>query len=140
MWRWIAVLLLPVALLLSVACGEQDEGRVGTPSPSTSGSSYSEDDPEYQLASLDKGAVLDLDDPSIGAYARALDAAEAKCTNGRTAISDYAVNAQRLLADKGVKVTLLQAVQAIDQSIPDGSPKLDCAEIAALWVTLQMGQ
>ena len=51
--------------------------------------SYSKSDTEYQLASLEKGTVLDLNDPSIGAYARALDAAEAKCTNGRRAISDY---------------------------------------------------
>jgi protein-disulfide isomerase len=116
-------------------------GAQQTPTPQAAGASgYTESDPEYQLASLDKGTVLDLNDPSINAYARALDAAEAKCTNGRRAISDYAVTGQRLLADEGIKVTLLQAVRAIDQSIPDGSPKLDCAEIAAVWVTLQMGQ
>jgi len=137
MWRWIALLFLPGLLLLSAACEEQDGGGAGAPGGA---SSYTKNDPEYQLASLDKGKVLDLNDPSIDAYARALDAAEAKCTNGRTAISDYAVTGQRLLADKGIKVTLLQAVRAIDQSVPDGSPKLDCAEIAALWVTLQTGQ
>jgi len=141
-WRWTALLVVPLALLLA-AC-EEDDGGAGTFNPSTGasggggGSTYSKSDPEYQLASLEKGTVLDLDDPSIAAYDRALDAAEAKCTNGRRAISDFAVTGQRLLADGGIKVTLLQAVRAIDESIPAGSPKLDCAEIAAAWVTLQL--
>jgi len=135
MWRWIALLFLSALLLLSAACEEEDGGGA-----SGGASSYTKNDPEYQLASLDKGKVLDLNDPSIDAYARALDAAEAKCTNGRTAISGYATYGQQLLADEGIKVTLLQAVRAIDQSIPAGSPKLDCAAIAAAWVTLQIGQ
>jgi hypothetical protein len=140
MWRLIILLSLPLALLLPAACEEED-GGAGTFNPSTGGSgatTYSKDDPAYQLASLEKGTALDLDDPSIGAYDRALDAAEAKCTNGRRAISDFAVTGQRLLADGGIDVTLLQAVRAIDDSIPAGSPKLDCAEIAAAWVTMQL--
>ena len=141
MWRWTTLLFLPLALLLLAAC-EEDDGGAGTFNPSTGGSggatTYSKSDPAYQLASLEKGTTLDLDDPSIGAYDRALDAAEAKCTNGRRAISDFAVTGQRLLADEGIKVTLLQAVRAIDESIPAGSPKLDCAQIAAAWVTLQV--
>jgi hypothetical protein len=135
------LLLLAAALTLVLglaACAEEEDGG-GAGAPGGA-SSYTKNDPEYQLASLDKGKVLDLNDPSIDAYARALDAAEAKCTNGRTAISGYAVYGQQLLADEGIKVTLLQAVRAIDQSIPAGSPKLDCAAIAAAWVTLQVGQ
>jgi hypothetical protein len=140
MWRWITLLFLPVALLLPVACEEQDEGHVGTSGPSTGRSSYSEDDPEYQLAVIDAGTFVDFDDPSIDAYARALDAADAKCKEGRSLVGDYAVKAQQLLADEGINVTVLQALRAIDQSIPDDSPELDCAEIAAAWVVLMTAQ
>jgi len=159
MWRWIALLLLPAVLLLTLAgCEEkEDEGGLAatptgaaspaaevppaaTPTPEPSRSGYSEDDTEYKLAVIDAGGFVDLDDPSIDAYARALDAAEAKCTDKRSLLGDYAVKAWQLLAEEGVDVTVLQALRAIDQSIPDESPKLDCAEVMAAWMVLMTAQ
>lgn len=157
--RWLMTTLIIVTLaLIALACEEEEEGAAtptpaategaspevavtpeATPTPEPSGSRYSEDDTEYKLAVIDAGGFVDLDDPSIDAYARALDAAEAKCTDKRSLLGDYAVRAWQILAEEGVDVTVLQALRAIDQSIPDESPKLDCAEIMAAWITLTRG-
>ncbi len=104
------------------------------------GASYSEDDPEYQLAVIDAGGFVPLDDPSIGTYAGLLDSLERKCSEERSLIGDQAVVATQLLADEGIIVSILEALQGIDDSIPEESPVLTCAEIAAAWVTLVVAQ
>jgi hypothetical protein len=157
--RWLMTTFIIVTLALTaLACEEEEQGAAAptppategaspeaaltpeaTPRPERSESRYSEDDMEYKLAVIDAGGVVDFDDPSIDAYARALDAAEAKCTDKRSLLGDYAVRAQQMLAEEGVDVTVLEALQAIDQSIPDESPKLNCAEIMAAWMVLMTG-
>ena len=104
------------------------------------GASYSEDDPEYQLAVIDAGGFVPLDDPSIGTYAALLDSLGAKCSEQRSLIGDVAVVAAQLLADAGIIVSSLEALQGIDDSIPEESPVLTCAEVAAAWVTLVVEQ
>ena len=140
--RWIVLLFLPAVLLLVAACDDQSEG---TPAEdpaqdSETGASYSEDDTEYKLASIDAGEPLSVDDPSIGVYARLLDELGAKCEDERSESGDRAVVATRLLADEGISVTILDALRGINGSIPEDSPMLSCDEIAAAWVTLMKNQ
>ena len=104
------------------------------------GASYSEDDPEYQLAVIDAGGFVPLNDPSIGTYAGLLDSLEAKCSEERSLIGDQAVRATQLLAEEGIRITVLTGLQGMDASIPEESTTLNCAEIAAAWITLILGQ
>ncbi len=104
------------------------------------GASYSEDDPEYQLAVIDAGGFVPLDDPSIGTYAGLLDSLDVKCSEERSLIGDQAVRATQLLAEEGIAVSALEALQGIDESIPEESPGFSCAEVAAAWITLLVGQ
>ena len=101
---------------------------------------YSEDDSEYQLAVLDAGGFVPLDDPVIDTYANLLDSIDPKCEEDRTLIGDQALTATQLLADEGISVTILEALQGMDGSIPEGSVTLSCAEIAAAWVVLVSSQ
>ena len=101
---------------------------------------YSEDDPEYQLAVIDAGGFVPLDDPSIGTYAGLLDSLDAKCSEERSLIGDQAVRATQLLAEEGIRITVLTGLQGMDASIPEESTTVDCAEIAAAWITLIVGQ
>lgn len=137
MARWIAVLLLAAGVVLQVACEEE---TAKTAKSLGGASTYSEDDPEYKLASIDAGEPLSPDDPSIGAYARVLDRLDGKCQEPRSRIGDYAVTARRLLGEAGIEVTVLDALRGIDGSIPEDIPELKCDEITAAWVTLQIGQ
>lgn len=102
--------------------------------------SNSEDDPEYLLASIDAGEPLSVDDPSISAYADRLDSLDEKCEEERSLIGDQAVRATQLLAEEGVSVTVLEALEGFDESIPGEFPVFSCAEIGALWTTLVTGQ
>ncbi len=104
------------------------------------GASYSEDDPEYQLAVIEAGGFVPLDDPSIDTYAILLDSLGAKCSEERSLIGDQAVVAAQLLAEEGIAVSALEALQGIDGSIPEGSPVLSCAEVGAAWIALVVAQ
>ncbi len=104
------------------------------------GGGYSEDDPEYQLAVIDAGGFVPLDDPSIDTYAGLLDSLDAKCSEERSLIGDQAVRATQLLAEEGIAVSALEALQGIDGSIPEESPLLSCAEVGALWIALVVAQ
>ena len=140
--RWFVPFFIPAVLLLVAACEDQSEGPPAEDpaQDSETGASYSEDDSEYKLASIDAGEPLSLDDPSITMYARLLDELDAKCDDGRSESGDRAVVATRLLADEGISVTILDALRGINGSIPEDSPMLSCDEIAAAWVTLMKNE
>ncbi len=122
------------AATTEVTAEDSGEGEEG------GGASYSEDDPEYLLASIDAGEPLSVDDPSISTYARLLDSLDEKCEEERSLIGDQAVLATELLADEGLSITVLEGLQGMDGSIPEESPTLYCAEIAAACITLVVGQ
>ena len=152
------LLVILLALGAAAACdnGDDGDGEDGTTpgaaattevTPEDSGegeedggASYSEDDPEYQLAVIDAGGFVPLDDPSIGTYAGLLDSLDAKCSEERSLIGDQAVRATQLLAEEGISITVLTGLQGMDASIPEESTTVDCAEIAAAWITLIVGQ
>jgi hypothetical protein len=152
----LALLLVAVILLALGAAAACDSGNGGdeedtttpasavTPEDSgengeSDGTSFSEDDPEYLLASRDAGEPLSVDDPSIGTYAGLLDSLDEKCFEERSQIGDQAVVVIQLLADEfGISVTILEALQGMDGSIPEQSPKLkSCGVIALGWAALQ---
>ena len=108
--------------------------------PESGGTSYSEDDTEYKLASIDAGEELSVDDPSIGTYAGLLDSLDDKCNEERSLIGDQAVRATQLLADEGISVTILEALRGIDGSIPEDYTIVSCAEIGAVWIALVVAQ
>jgi len=92
--------------------------------------------PEQQLASLDAGRAVAADDSSVGAFRIRLDSLERKCTDPRSRLADYAVVVQKDLRAAGQTVTLLQVLAGIDGSVPSGATGLNCAEVAAAFLTL----
>ena len=148
------LLVILLAFGAAAACdnGDGDDGEDRT-TPATAvtpedsgengedgGASFSGDNPEYLLASIDAGEPLSVDDPSIGTYARLLDSLDEKCEEERSLIGDEAVQATELLADEGISITVLTGLRVMDGSIPEESPTLNCAEVAAAWITTLVGQ
>ena len=121
----------------TAAQGQQEQSRQEPPPRDTG--RYSDSDVEYQLAVVDKGGFVATDDSSIDLYDRALDRAERKCTDNRRRIGDYAVKDQQLLEERGIRASILELINAIDQSIPAEIAPTSCADIAALLVTLMVG-
>ncbi|MCH8066918.1 MAG: hypothetical protein IIC90_14030, partial [Chloroflexi bacterium] len=119
------------------AQGQQEQSRQEPPPKDTG--RYSDSDVEYQLAVVDKGGFVATDDSSIDLYDRALDRAERKCTDNRRRIGDYAVKAQQLLEERGIRASILELINAIDQSIPAEIAPTSCADIVAALVTLMIG-
>jgi hypothetical protein len=110
-----------------------------SPSPSTRpapAALYTENDPEYKLASIDAGFPLDVSDPVIDNYADVLDSLSQKCKEGPTTLGDMAVVARDLLKKKGVSLSLLKVLQSVDKSIPKAAPRMPCADIFASLVVL----
>ncbi|WP_344106597.1 hypothetical protein [Nocardiopsis rhodophaea] len=98
---------------------------------------WTEDDVEYKLAVVDEGGYVPLDDPVIGDYARALDAAEEKCTQGREELGDISVRSVQLLDERGVAATGLSILEGIAESIPgEVEGPMDCRDVAASLVAL----
>lgn len=96
---------------------------------------YSEDDPEFLLAAIDKGSVS-VSDAEVRPYEQVLDRLELKCTQSRSMIGDMAVRSVELLEEQGlVGETNLTMMEAVDLAIPDGM-EMDCAEIYAAIITI----
>jgi len=131
-------LLLPLsvsvllALGVTVACGDDSGGGGGG-----GGNGASTESVEYKLAVVNEGGFVDTDDPLVGQFKSALDALEEKCTEGRQKIGDMAVAAQGLLEDKGIPLSLIRIMQDVNRSTPSGLGEQPCADIFAVYVTLQ---
>jgi hypothetical protein len=107
--------------------------------PEEQKAAYSEDDPEYKLASIDAGYPLDLDDRSIGRYGRLLNRLERKCPDAdREFVGDMAVRSTQLLADEGVEATVLEMLRGADRALSGGTQQLgvECSEVFASLVVL----
>jgi len=93
---------------------------------------------EYKLAIVNAGGYVPKDDPTVAQFRALLDSIGAKC-DAHGHIPDYAVSSRDLLRQKGVRnYSLLQVMQAADDSMPAGSGSLglDCAEVFASLVSL----
>jgi hypothetical protein len=117
-------------LLLVVGFSACDEAT-------SSGSQYSWDDPEYQLAALDQGTPT-VSDSGVAPYARVLDRLEPKCAESRSRIGDFAFTAREQLAEEGVTESLLSILQSVDASIPGELGETACIDVFAAFVVLSL--
>jgi hypothetical protein len=118
-----------LAMIGVLGCGEETEQSAQGPIPTETPS------PAYILASLDAEQLLDRSDSRIPEYEAALAATAQKCTNEPSLIGDFAHRGVEILAEEGVVVSRLEMLNAIADSVPEGL-RLDCAEVAAVIVTL----
>jgi hypothetical protein len=109
-----------------------------TPSPTST--RWTEDDIEYQLASLDFGELLAHDDPDIARYATALDGAEAECREGRRRIGDMTVVAKQSLDEErpGHGETLMTLLTALVEGAEGTRGQDRCAELYGAMLTLML--
>ncbi len=133
------VCVLAVALVGcdSPTSASDDGGSgVGGDTPAAA-SSYTEDDPAYQLASLD--GDVDPTNDEIAPYDKRLRRMARLCDGPRSLMADYAVNGQKLLAKDDVDVTLRLMLRSMDGSLTREIAKAaggDCIQIFARLVTL----
>jgi hypothetical protein len=93
--------------------------------------------PEAKLASLDAHTTT-IPESTVRTYGSVLDQLDPKCTEDRERIGDIATKGVELLQGrKGVKMSYLKFLQAMNDSIPPGTESLNlkCAEIASILVT-----
>ena len=101
-----------------------------------SSSRYSSSDPEYQLADLDDKSV-ELNDDTIAPYARALDGLQARCRDSRSAIAEYTVESQPLLAGSpSGDLSLLELLRTFALLIPIEQTDLACDQVFSDLVTI----
>ena len=82
--------------------------------------------PEWLLASIDTdNPALPTDDVIVQYFARYLDSLEAKTTNSRMDIADIVIQAWTILQNNGNNDSLQWVIEQLDDSIPDGTPKVD---------------
>jgi len=132
------IILVFVALMVAYFTGafesdnrtqEQKSQFVANPlAPSTT---------EGKLAAIDLHSY-DVPSRVVAQYATVLGHLQAKCSEPKARIGDFAVVGVESLKKKNVNRTILNFLKDMDGSIPDGTPDgtIRCAEIAAVLVTL----
>ena len=146
MWQKIAIVVLGIGLVAAALTEDETSEsprattRTTASPASTASSRYSDHDPEYLLAAIDKGS-LNVSDPEVAPYERVLDRLEPKCTENRELIGDMAVRSLELLADEGVvSETTLTMMEAVDLSIPADLGEQPCADIYATLLVLMTSE
>lgn len=94
--------------------------------------------PEAKLASIDAQSTT-VARATIDRYTKILNELEKRCPESREQIANFAVTGVKILKEsKGVVMTQLQFLDAMNGSLPPGSESLGvkCAEIAAMLATL----
>lgn len=91
---------------------------------------------EYKLATLYAGNWIEKDDITVYEFKELLDKLEKKTVNSRIDISDITVTAQRILKEHGISRTLLQILNDLNESIPEGTSGFELEEIAAAYLVL----
>lgn len=151
---WSATSCAIALLLVSVigACGDGDaaEGQadasttlppITTPPPTTSlpqttapptstavTSEFDVDDGAYRLAMIDLGQSPP--DESVRPYFEVFDNLESKCSEDRSVLGAKSFTARTLLVGGGVfDVSVLEFMQAWDESIPAGTEPVPCSEL-----------
>lgn len=105
-----------------------------TPNPTLTPTQQS---PAYKLAVLEKG-VPNPDKLTVDVFDGALKILNRKCSeDDELRIADILVAAREQLQKRGVKMSLIQVAESVDDSIPaEASNSVSCAETAAAFVTL----
>lgn len=119
-----------LAVFLAAVCVSDGEAQTTTVTDNSP--------PEAKLVSIDRQSTR-VPTRLVRYYGRLLDRLDRKCTEPRTRISDMAVKGVQLLEeDKGVSMSNREMLEAMDESMPEGSASLNlqCSEIVALLVTM----
>lgn len=113
-----------IAALLLAGCSSSDPTTAPNKTPS----------PAQQLADLDG------DNRAPSSYQTVLDELAPKCKQGPKQIAATANAMVELLKKHGITdETEYSALVHLNQSIPKGSPRMDCQDIAAAYVTEREG-
>ncbi len=87
------------------------------------------------MASIDSGGTISADDPSVVQYQTLLDSLHNKTGDSEQAISDETVKGQQILHDKGINITLLDLMKAMDKATSK-SYHVHYAEALAALITI----
>jgi hypothetical protein len=85
-------------------------------------------------------ALADLDGRKAptAAYRAALASLASACSNSEGHLSDMALTTRKVLRERGTSESLLTILAGIRSSIPSGSPRMDCAEVASAWAKIRL--
>ena len=128
--RFTALVVLGVAALALNGCGT-DAGDSGKTGDEETPSRYSEDDPEYRLASIDAQDPNErVPDQTVDRYARLLNKLERYCREDRPMLADRVVNGMKRLKDrKRPEYTNLRVLRAYGNAMSSKLGKnQNCAE------------
>jgi hypothetical protein len=90
---------------------------------------------QYTVA--EKLAIIDSNPGREAEYDRLLNGLKIKCGETKIGVSDTAVRGTQVMKDKrGVSMSALEFLVALDGSIPNGSPIMNCTEIAAVLIAI----
>jgi len=132
---------ITIIVILGIIVIVQGVSKDYSTQPQTSPTRQAVQQPEYsnafKLASLETGH----NNPNqnlISDFDSLLKQLTQKCTSEtEDQIADYIYKTKTMIADKGGNITLLEAANSINDSIPDEAVGVvTCAEVAAAFVTL----
>jgi|TARA_B100000315_G_C14165172_1_gene401901 transglutaminase-like putative cysteine protease len=129
---WFYVIVIPLVLfVMGIYRPENNQ-------PSKKAANTMEFEPlEYKLAIINKDGYVSKNDITVTRFRYLLDNLERKCTNTREDICDVMVYVQKTLREKyGREASLLAITEGVNDSIPNGIDKVDCAEIAVAYMQL----
>jgi len=84
---------------------------------------------ECDLARIDGVASPSSGDATVASFQAILDRLEMKCSDGRDALGDMAVDVQERLDEAGTTDSLANILEDIERSIPTRAEELDCTPI-----------
>lgn len=67
-----------------------------------------------------------------------LDGLDARCSEDRTRFADLVAGANRAMADRGARETLLQTLEGIDRAVPSGAGH-NCTDLATAYALVRVG-
>lgn len=130
----VAIGSLAIIIILSLAFPTEEK-----PSPTktqTRSSKVQSSSIEYMLATIDKGYVS-RDDISIARFRSLLQQLDVKFVESKKQIGDMSVTAQNLLKEEGVKESLMNIMEGMNQLFSGTPENLKYAEYASAYVVLR---
>ena len=128
-----AIVLLAVAALVAGGCASSSDSPGGGGGSGDNGKKSVAE----KLATIQKQAPVEANDPLVRNFDAKLDALQKKCKDRRIRLADFAVTARKLLKKDGVDESLSSIVTHANQSIPAAAPRMPCAYTFAAYVALR---
>jgi len=97
----------------------------------------SQDTLEYKLAVINAGFHVSKDHYTIGRFRNLLNELSYTYVENRQQIADMSVTAQQILKERGIKESLLNIMEGINQIFPRKIENQKYAEYAAAYLTLR---